>query len=410
MIQKRKLKKLAGVWNMAGALFAPLFIAALLFAACEQETEGGGAQGGGGDVQYKPPNPPANAIRLNSMDALSKIGSSAGFSLDGDYVLDSDISLANWTPPGTASKPFTGSFYGEGHTITITGGSGGLFGYLKNASVYNVKVTVTASAKNGNIGGIAAYMEKSLIDYCTATVNLTLAGTGHNASAGGIVGTMGNYSTVRNCTASGTITLNSAESGGFMVYAGGIAGYSGTPGQAGDGASGCLIEKSGWNGSVTASGGYPYAGGIVGYNYTGAEVRRCSAAGTVRAAGGNLPYAGGVAGYNAGYGGRPSLIENCYSTAAVTAESSSRVALAGGVAGANAAGALISKCYARGAVTARVAGNGSSNPGGSIGPMIAASAGGIAGAQYVTRTNKPTIKACAALNASITGRDSASGA
>jgi hypothetical protein len=103
-----------------------------------------------------------------------------------------------------------------------------------------------------------------------------------------------------------------------------------------------------------------------------------------------------------------SLIENCYSTAAVTAESSSKAALAGGIAGANAKQALISKCYARGAVTAKVAGSGGSDTGGSTGVMIAANAGGIAGAQYVEKY--PTIQYCAALNQSVGGEDSTSDA
>jgi hypothetical protein len=163
---------------------------------------------------------------------------------------------------------------------------------------------------------------------------------------------------------------------------------------------------------VTASGGYPYAGGVVGYNYTGAKVARCSAAGTVTATGANLPYAGGVAGYNSGYvGAAPavrSLIEDCFSTATVQAVSSSKAALAGGVVGANAKRARVLRCYARGAVTAQVAGSGASDLGGSIGVMVAANAGGIAGAQYVEQN--PSIEQCAALNASVTGADSATGA
>ncbi|MDR2795510.1 MAG: hypothetical protein LBB47_02215, partial [Spirochaetaceae bacterium] len=260
------------------------------------------------------------------------------------------------------------------------------------------------------------------IENCTARVTFTLTSNSHNNSAGGIVGTMGGNSTVRGCTASGAITLTApltgeGDSSTFMVYAGGIAGYSGTPGLPGSNESGCLIEGSNWtSGTVSVESAYPYAGGVVGYNYSGAAVRRCWSSGTVRATGGNLPYAGGVAGYNSridgGVKGTPSTIADCYSTAAVTAVSSSRAALAGGVAGANAAGALIARCYATGAVTARVNGAGTDNLGGSVGVMVAANAGGIAGAQYVTgeRNTRPTIERCAALNSSITGEDSSTGA
>jgi hypothetical protein len=272
-------------------------------------------------------------------------------------------------------------------------------------------VTVTAAAERAAIvGGIAGFAERSLINNCTAVVNMTVTGHAHNSSAGGIVGTMLDYTTVRNCAASGTVTLNGtgadSEGAGLMVYAGGVVGYSGN-GETNGKASGCLIMRSQWTGgTVSASSGYPYAGGVVGYNYSGARTAQCSSAGTVTATGENLPYAGGVAGYNSGYvtdnPGTVSLIDNCYSAATVTAVSTSKAALAGGIAGANALRAYISKCYARGEVTATVAGNGD-NIGGSAGVMIAANAGGIAGAQYFE--NNPVIQYCAALNSSVTGAE-----
>jgi hypothetical protein len=412
MIQKKETKKLRSVWSIA-VLFAPLLAAMLLCAACEQSA--GNASGQGEKPEetlaqsIDPKEPPAGAKEISSAADLEKIDRG------GVYKLTDDI-----TVPETLGE-FNGEFYGCGKTITITGGKGGLFTKLVPANgttklatskvaVYDLNVKITGIKTDGNIGGIADYIENALIENCTVEAAITLNATGHNNSAGGIVGTMGNNSTVRYCKASGTITIE-GKNNGLMVYAGGIAGYSGTPGLAGNSESGCVIERSSWSGSVNIfNEGYPYAGGIVGYNYTGALVKQCYSSGTVKARGGSLPYAGGIAGYNSGYGSKPSTVENCYSEAVVTAESLSRVALAGGIAGANAAGARISKCYARGAVTARVEGNGAENIGSSIGPMLAANAGGIAGAQYVTRTTEPEITACAALNLSVTGADTTSGA
>jgi hypothetical protein len=350
--------------------------------------------------------PPANAIGIATAEDLAKIGAT-GYPLTRAYKLTADIEVAaDWTPLANDGKPFQGAFYGEGYAITITSGTGGLFAHMKEATVYDLTVNVTATAEGGNMGGIAGYVERSRIEGCTAIVNLTLSNGLHNASAGGIAGFIRNWTTVANCTASGSVTINSATTGGFMVYAGGIAGYSGTA-LAGSGESYCRIEKSRWNGAVTATGGYPYAGGIAGYNYTGARITRCYSEGTVTATGGNLPYAGGVAGYNSRVGkktGTPATIDNCYSKATVTATSASKVALAGGIAAANAAGASISKCYSTGAVDATVTGNGTDDIGGSTGVMAAASAGGIAGAQYVSDEGvNPTIASCAALNTSISG-------
>jgi hypothetical protein len=396
-----------GKYGVLGRACALIIALGLWFASCEQTPPEEGPE-----------------IEVSGAADFAKIGKKATHPLSGNYRLTSNVTLGDWTPLGTSSRPFTGSFDGGGHTITITSGTGGFFGSLKGAVVRRLNVNVQAAKTGGNIGGIAAFADSSLIENCRAVVNLHLAGNAHNNSAGGIVGMMGNHSTVRGCTASGTITLTAPITGDndsttFMVYSGGIAGYSGSPGNAGSNESGCLIERSSWTGggsSVSAESAFPYSGGVVGYNYSGAVVRRCSAAGSVTATGGNLPYAGGVAGYNSrleGATGSPSTVEDCYSTATVTAVSYSKAALAGGVAGANAAGALISRCYATGAVTARVTGNGTSNLGGSVGVMLAANSGGIAGAQYVTAeefNKRPAIKNCAALNASVSGADSASGA
>ncbi|MDR0685476.1 MAG: hypothetical protein LBF83_10165, partial [Spirochaetaceae bacterium] len=388
--------------------------------ACEQrppESEDGPL------ATFTPPSPPplptSDPVSITSEDALKNICKTAS-GRRGYYKLTADISVNGWTPLGTSNAPFTGAFDGDNHTITFDNAAGGLFAYTKAATVWNLKIagTITVTSETGavKVGGISGNAEWTHITGCDSSVNITAVGNEHNSSAGGIVGFMRDRSMIRSCTASGNVTLNSNEAG-LMVYAGGIAGYSGT-GTYGAGASGCLITGSRWTGGlVSAVSGYPYAGGVVGYNYTGAHVTQCGAAGTVRAWGANLPYAGGVSGYNSGYVSGTAIvatIENCYSTAAVNAVSTSKAALAGGIAGANAKHALISKCYATGAVTAAVAGNGTSKIGGSLGVKIAANAGGIAGAQYYSENPigipNATINFCAALNASITGADSAAGA
>jgi hypothetical protein len=377
--------------------------AALLFCAlsCEQASSSDGS--GGTDISKVDNSflePPKYAVEINgAADLRQKITANPG----GTYHLANDIEVSDWIPL-CSDTPFSGRFYGMGKTITINSGSGGIFYSLNSATVRDLAVKVTADVESGYGGGIAAYAEKSLIINCKASVTLTVNGDSHNVSAGGIVGYMRKYSTVSSCTVQGSIKLSSDTGSGLMVYAGGIVGYAGT-GLAGEGLSGCVIEISSWDGDVNVTGGYPYAGGVVGYNYTGAVVRRCSARGTVTSYGGNLPYAGGIAGYNSGYGNNPSSIENCYSKAVVRAESLGKSALAGGVAGANAAGALISKCWAQGAVTAQVTGTGTENIGDSVGVLKAVNAGGIAGAQYVTRTTMPTITACAAFNTSVNGMD-----
>lgn len=400
-------------------LFPVFYLVSLifyLFAGCEQSPPENRVVEIDLGFTPAPRTAPDDAIPIGSAADLKKIGIVTGYPLNRSYKLTQSITVTGWTPLAQ-NVAFRGAFYGEGRTITIASGTGGLFNEMEEATVYDLAVSITATADGGNLGGIANYAARSWIENCTAQVALVLNGTGHNASAGGIAGFMRNGTTVKDCRAYGSVTLNSGAADGFMVYAGGIAGYSGTA-LAGSSESYCRIERSRWTGggsTVTVSGGYPYAGGVVGYNYTGAAVARCWAEGTVTASGGNLPYAGGVAGYNSRVGkktGTPATIENCYSTAAVRAVSASKLALGGGIAGANAAGALVTKCYATGTVSVTVSGNGTDDTGGSVGVMTAASAGGIAGAQYVADSfansvRNPAITACAALNSGITGTDSA---
>ena len=373
------------------------------------------------------PGADPQATVIESPADLGKIGQDPAFPLNGNYRLGSSLSLNNWTPLGTYNGEFAGVFDGAGHTLTITG-SGGLFAFIKGAKIRRLTVagTITAESPPGEAvlaGGLAGNAVASTIENCASRVNITATGHGHNSSAGGIVGTMLENSTLRSCTAQGNVTLTASGSdglgSGYMIYAGGLAGYSGT-GTAGSGSSGCVISQSSWRGgAVYADGAYAYAGGLVGYNYTGAKISECFTSGTVRAKGSNLPYAGGIAGYNSGYVQNTSLvstIENCYSAVAVRAESASPSALAGGIAGSNARGAVITKSYALGAVTAKVTGNSSTGLGGSLGVPPGASAGGIAGAQYYTNSTydpsapNPRIEACAALNHSISGEDGGSGA
>jgi hypothetical protein len=364
-----------------------------------------------------PPLPTGAHITISSEADLAKIGKDGAYPLNRYYELTENITVTDWSPIGSGT-PFSGALDGRNHTITVTG-TGGIFSNTKNANIWNLKVagTITATSEAGTavtVGGITGNADWTHITNCQSTASITATGHGHNSSAGGIAGNMRNNSMVYASAASGNVTLTSGETTGLMIYAGGLVGYSGT-GLVGTGASGCLVTQSRWSGgTVSTEGGYPYSGGIVGYNYTGARISECYSAGTVSAKGGNLPYAGGVAGYNSGFVQNTavvSVIENCYSTAAVTAESESRAALAGGIAGANAKGALISKCYATGTVTAKVTGTSGAGNGGTLGPKAAASGGGIAGAQYYAEQNIfPVIEKCAALNTALTGTDAATGA
>ncbi len=232
----------------------------------------------------------ATITEIDTWQKLQAIGTDAD-SLKGHYKLTKDLGsegrLANFTPIGTYSEPFTGTFDGNGHTITgltishedststvanrVYKGYAGLFGFIKVAgpttivvrdltlhdpsvtgkarvgalvgglrggSVTGVKVTVSSGSTalikgEGNIGGLVGYNGGSLSGSSEVRVEAT------DANVGGLAG----YQGARTVTgyATGAITGTNFV-GGLVGYAeGAVSGYA--------------------TGSVT---GTNYVGGLVG--------------------------------------------------------------------------------------------------------------------------------------------------
>lgn len=242
----------------------------------------------------------ANPYKINNLDDLEAFCTrvNGGTTYEGLFVkLMADIDCgSSWTPIGTSSNNFKGTFDGNNKTITYvipstTTGYLGLFGYTQNATVKNLNVsaTITQTGGNGNIGGIVAWQEGGTITNCTATGNITAA-TG--SYAGGIVGRNGDYShnslsnTISSCTSSVNITSNKTN----MNYIGGIIGQIYAPGSVtGCSASGDIYapEESG-----------TYIGGIAGYTSSSktVSISGCGFTGNVRGAG----YVGMIAGNKGG--------------------------------------------------------------------------------------------------------------
>ena len=136
---------------------------------------------------------------------------------DADGNLQNDpATLKKWTPIGNSQNPFTGTFNGDGHTISgmyvSTRDTAGLFGLItgtiKNVTVVNADVTVTG----GGGGGICGQ--------CGSCIGCTYFGAvkSYDDYAGGISGSCWNGSCI-GCTSYGVV------SGKGLV--GGICGYGG---------------------------------------------------------------------------------------------------------------------------------------------------------------------------------------
>ena len=170
--------------------------------------------------------------------------------------LTDDIDLKNveWTPIGTESNPFVGTFDGNNKTISnlkiTTGNYAGLFGYVSTATIKNVKLanaqvsggermatligkitgnaTVTncsndaASSVTGsdsNTGGLIGEIVNGTVALSNLVNNAAVENTkSSNSRAGGVVAqvTTGANVTLTNCTNNGAVKTNNGYAGGIV--------------------------------------------------------------------------------------------------------------------------------------------------------------------------------------------------
>lgn len=244
---------------------------------------------------------------------------------------DSDTPGLNvWTPIGSyvndgddeTDKPFSGTFDGQGHTISgiyISTGSDyqGLFGYCYNGEISSLSVERSYMEGGNFIGGIAAYTMNCEIDDCSNSG--TVRGS---AAIGGIAGAAG--AAISNSSNSGSVV------GGYGV--GGISGMNGGTAE---------LTNCTNSGEISTADEYDTAygfgtiGGVAGR--TNADVSGCSNSGTVTTTGSDL---GGIVGAASGV-----TIQNCYSTGDLSGSSKT-----GGIIGSGEY-CTIQYCYSTGAVS-----------------------------------------------------------
>ena len=262
-----------------------------------------------------------------------------GGKTDINITLDKNIDLTGkeWTPIGTSSSSYTGTFDGGGHTITgltVTGSDeyAGLFGYIgkDGGTVKNVKlenVQITSNNQYANVGGVAGYSR-------------------------------GN---IENCSVSGSVSGNS-NSNGTSNCVGGVVGqqYGGTITEC---TSSAIVD------------GTNEVGGVVGLTNYGATLTACYATGDVTAERDpqNNTYAGGVVGFNGG-----GTLTACYATGNVIGTGTGTGSIyVGGVTGSNDSGTLTACYHAAETVS---------------GPDRAT--GGVTGRNFNVSVGIPAITAC----------------
>ena len=136
----------------------------------------------------------------------------SGYAFSGEFVkLTQDISIS--TPVGSHvsdsdNKPFSGTFLGDGHTITVTltdDGKQGLapFRSIDGATIKNLKVAGTIASNQNHTAGIAGFASgTNTIEDCLVTATLNIS----SDYAGGIIGHgLTSATTIRGCAFTGTV-------------------------------------------------------------------------------------------------------------------------------------------------------------------------------------------------------------
>ncbi|MFW6016311.1 MAG: GLUG motif-containing protein [bacterium] len=177
--------------------------------------------------------------KIYNWNELASIGVDEDFKLSDDYILMNNLdssttgystyasSDANngrgWEPIGTSDDPFTGSFDGQGYTISDIvinrpeEDNIGLFGYLKNSNIKKIGLKNHNIEGYGYIGGIGGYhSNESKISNCY--VKGFIKGT---VNLGGILGYQDTSSVLSKSYSTAEVS-GSAKEGGLVGYGGGI--------------------------------------------------------------------------------------------------------------------------------------------------------------------------------------------
>ncbi|QHI71337.1 InlB B-repeat-containing protein [Aminipila terrae] len=211
---------------------------------------------------------------------------------------DIDVIGQDWIEIGTKQTPFNGIFDGGGYCVSnykidSLDDNKGLFGYAGTATIENLKVDGKVSGGE-SVGGIVGYLgEKSTILNCTNAGIII----GRVNYIGGIVGNIAQNGNIKDCSNSGEISGGNGD----KAYVGGIVGLFNNYVNA----ENCLNS-----GTITGNG--IYTGGLFGNPCSYVTIRNCTNTGKVY---GNNQYLGGIAG-----GIDSNLVEmkNCFNTGDIT--------------------------------------------------------------------------------------------
>ena len=204
-------------------------------------------------------------------------------------ILTTDIDASSsasgdWTPIGTYSQGYTGTFDGYGYKIIGVTATSGLFSTVAeegNVKNLTVKIVSVGTDNQEYVGGIVNE-NLGTIENCTVECGNIKAKNAAGSVAGRSSGT------IKNCTAKidGKIEITGASD---SHMSGGIAGNNRT--------GGIIKECRAYGkGSISNNNGNGFSGGIAGWNM--AKIESCICEGSLKIHNNQKDYSGGIAGYN----------------------------------------------------------------------------------------------------------------
>lgn len=149
-------------------------------------------------------------LTVSSDDEINKLAElvNEGNTMEGVTItLQNDVTLGSMI--GSSVKKFSGTFDGNGKTITSTAGLNSIFYYVEYGRIKNV-----ISKGEFLNAGIAYYCDYGIIENCKNNARISES----DRFGGGIVGELMHYSKIKNCINNGYVT------GGGDI--GGIAGWT----------------------------------------------------------------------------------------------------------------------------------------------------------------------------------------
>ena len=274
---------------------------------------------------------PTSALTVDNLTDLQNlrtgVNSGAPFTYKGTAVpaggkgttfkVTTDITMpsSNWTPIGTETNPFMGTFDGDGHALSGLKQSdvqyAGLFFYVYEGTITNLKLTNISVGSRRHLGGLCTYLQKGTISNCRVTGSITYT-TDHSDGSmkyrGGLVGIMSGNATVIGCYNEAIIKTT------VGTTVGGIVGRAMSN-------STCVIERCTNAGTISQS---PIQAGISGQ---GGKIRQCVNYGNIT----GIPRTTRIAGIVAEGG----VVEGCVNSGCISVPQLAGTAYVSGIASGN---------------------------------------------------------------------------